>query len=256
MKPYSNIRNVSSFKSKSSRFTIIELLVVIAVIAILAGMLLPALNAAREKARAITCTGNLKQSGLMLEFYTNDNEDWMLKPYGNRINGTLRNWPQALVMLGYAQKKGTETHWQDPVPYKIMQCPTQPIVTGAEFYEQTYGMNVNLGGYEGSYSDENSWKYAKKTAVCRRQNVNWIVYGSPSKTIWIGDNVSIRYSPPRQLSVYLTLGNEASIHIRHSQRANLLMLDGSVQTAGKAQIKIQYNGYGYYIDRDYNRLTF
>ena len=163
MKPYSNIRNVSSFKSKSSRFTIIELLVVIAVIAILAGMLLPALNAAREKARAITCTGNLKQSGLMLEFYTNDNEDWMLKPYGNWINGALRNWPQALVMLGYAQKKGTETHWKDPVPYKIMQCPTQPIVTGAEFYEQTYGMNVNLGGYEGSYSNENSWKYTKKT---------------------------------------------------------------------------------------------
>lgn len=34
------------------------------------------------------------------------------------------------------------------------------------------------------------------------------------------------------------------------------MLDGSVQTAGKAQIKVQYNGNGYYIDRDYNRLTF
>ena len=165
MKPYSNKRNVSPFKIKSSRFTIIELLVVIAVIAILAGMLLPALNAARKKARAITCTGNLKQSGLMLEFYTNDNEDWMLKPYGNWINGALRNWPQALVMLGYAQKKGTETHWKDPVPYKIMQCPTQPIVTGAEFYEQTYGMNVNLGGYEGSYNEENSWKYAGSSSI-------------------------------------------------------------------------------------------
>lgn len=128
----------NSFPDQRMSFTLIELLVVIAIIAILAGILLPALNSARESGRKTQCINNLRQIGIGLVIYTNDYDGILPKAVNHacwigRVNQYLKQPTEEIYI------NGTSLLYRTRKAVFLSEHSSGGLLSGLEIRQDTSG---------------------------------------------------------------------------------------------------------------------
>lgn len=218
-------------KHRTRTFTLIELLVVIAIIAILAAMLLPALSAARERARTANCVNNLKTIGLSAAMYANIANDHLPPPPCNtgagsdavyNAAGQLLYWPALLI-------SNTES-----IEGKDFVCPSQPLddlnlpVFTQKRVQDDIVKASGLAGLGYSHYGMNRLIYHStlgvKGIVAKMRN--------PMETVYLADVYYL--ADASNIRGYYTVGYEfnasTGLSARHGGSTNVGFADGHVES--------------------------
>ena len=243
-------------------FTLIELLVVIAIIAILAAMLMPALNKARERARSITCSGNLKGIAQASALYTDTYKDWIvvsdyIPPGKTKKTGVRKYWkPQLAPFRGYTGKVfDDDGAFNNKLVLKVdrakglFYCPSVKTPDAKQSYYSysktyniyCYGMPYhNTGGSDGLIPGKSPMKI---TQLRGKGASAQLLFGDINDA-GIGGNIDQGY----MLDVWAnTEARRKNTGSRHSGGINAAWMDGHVdfrkpnQMVGETQKKWKIN---------------
>ena len=211
---------------KKCTFTLMELLVAIFIIAILAGMLLPALNKAKAKAVSSKCIGNLKNMGQFGQYYADDNNsNFFTSHYGvDYSDGTNREYPTYIYDPNFDN--------QDLAP--TTRCPASPYEGTTSRWDRyifQYGITPNY----------------RMSAQMVQDNINsWV--GSDNGNGYRGIKVS-KLKRPTSLFMFFDSAAGATnnvqfgcsyglsyIALRHNKRANFVFFDGHVDSQNESEL--------------------